>query len=285
MKIVPEAFYQSPKIQKIFVDGQNCIIYKSTKTADRDNHRLLSTHALTIVVRGGLLVHNDDDLPTQIKKGEMVLLPKGLYAITDLIPDNEVFEAFVLFFDESIIEKLQINSIEESTKEIEPQPKVFHQNKQLIDYLTAFRKLYDVISAPPEMCELKLIETLNYILELDEGEVFRRALAELSIKPKKNLSRFMELHFDKPLDVEQYARLAGVSVATFRRKFHQEFNTSPKKWLIQKRLSKAQEILKQNEVPVNQVALAAGYTDIPHFIKSFEQHFSISPKKFAQSFA
>jgi len=285
VKIVPEAFYQSPKIQKIFVDGQNCIIYKSTKTADRDNHRLLSTHALTIVVRGGLLVHNDDDLPTQIKKGEMVLLPKGLYAITDLIPDNEVFEAFVLFFDESIIEKLQINSIEESTKEIEPQPKVFHQNKQLIDYLTAFRKLYDVISAPPEMCELKLIETLNYILELDEGEVFRRALAELSIKPKKNLSRFMELHFDKPLDVEQYARLAGVSVATFRRKFHQEFNTSPKKWLIQKRLSKAQEILKQNEVPVNQVALAAGYTDIPHFIKSFEQHFSISPKKFAQSFA
>ena len=285
MKIVPEAFYQTSNVQKIFVDGQCCVVHKLTATPDLDNHRLLSAHALTIVVRGGLLIHDDDNLPTQVKKGQMVLLPKGLYAITDMIPEGESFEAYVLFFDETVIEKLRLDGSENRAFTSNPKPQVFHQNKYLIDYLRAFRKLYDVITAPKEVCKLRLVETLEYILKLEEGCTFKDALQQLAIKPQKELTRFMELHFDKPLDVEQYAGLAGMSVATFRRKFHQQFNTSPKKWLIQKRLSKAQEILKQNRMPVNQVALASGYSDIPHFIKSFEHHFKISPKKFSQSFA
>ena len=285
MKIVPQAFYSAPKIQKIFVDGDCCVIYKYTKTADTDNHRLLSAHALTIVMKGGLLVHNDEGLPAQVDRGQMVLLPKGLYAITDLIPDGEAFEAYVLFFDSALLDQLKLDTTQPLTDGESPSPKVFKPNKRLIDYLGTFKRLYQDIKAPKEMCRFKLLETLNYILQLDKGGIFKQALAELKIKPKKGLSEFMELHFDKPLDVEQYANLAGMSVATFRRKFHLEFQTSPKKWLINKRLTKAREILKRNELPVYQVAQAAGYSDIPHFIKSFEHHFNISPKKFAQTFA
>lgn len=285
MKIVPQAFYQASKIQKIFVDGHCCIIYKHTKTADLDNHRLLAAHALTIVIKGGLLVHDDEGLPIQVNRGQMVLLPKGLYAITDLIPDGEAFEAYVLFFDDSVIKQLSLTQPVSPQAYANPKPTKFRQNKNLTDYLSAFSKLYEAVQAPPELCKLKLIETLHYILQLEEGKAFEQALIQLSVKPKKELSHFMELHFDKPLDVEQYATLAGMSVATFRRKFHLHFHTSPKKWLIQRRLQKAQQILKENELPVNQVALASGYSDIPHFIKSFERHFNISPKKFAQSFA
>ena len=229
-----------------------------------------------------MMIHNDEGVPFSVKKDQMVFLPKGLYAITDIIPDGESFEAYVLFFDESIIKNLKIDS---SAHDTLPTPLVFRQNVQLVQYLKTFRQLYTEMNLPQEMCKFKITETLNYILQLEDGQRFKKALAQTTSKPKKELTSFMELHYDKPLSVEQFAELSGMSVATFRRKFHLQFQTSPKKWLIQKRLQKAQEILKRNELPVNQVALASGYSDIPHFIKSFEQHFHISPKKFAQTFA
>ena len=105
MKIVPQAFYQARHIKKIMVDGQCGIIHKLTEKADLDNQRLLSAHALTLVLNGGLMIHTDDGLPLKVETGHMVLLPKGLYAITDLIPQEATFEAVVFIFDDELIEQ------------------------------------------------------------------------------------------------------------------------------------------------------------------------------------
>lgn len=116
MKIVPQAFYMASAIKKIMVDGDCCIIHKKTEVADLDNQRLLAAHALTVVLNGGLVVHSDDGLPVQVNSGEMILLPKGLYAITDIIPDRQAFEALVFFFDDDITDSfLAQRSIHEGT--------------------------------------------------------------------------------------------------------------------------------------------------------------------------
>jgi len=264
------------------VDGDCCIIHKKTAVADLDNQRLLSAHALTVVLNGGLVVHSDDGLPVQVGPGEMILLPKGLYAITDLIPVHQAFEALVFFFDDDITDTfLAQREVYQEATCLEKSPTKFSLNKPFKDFLDQTLSLYSQIRVDPKMVRAKLLEILHLIAEFNPHGHFLEKIAELKANPKKDLSRFMQSHFDKPLAVETFASLSGRSVSSFRRDFHRQFNMAPKRWLIHKRLGKAQELLTKERLAVADVAMHCGFSDVPHFIKSFEKHFSITPKQYA----
>ena len=264
------------------VDGQCGIIHKLADKADLDNQRLLSAHALTLVLNGGLMVHTDDGLPIKVERGHMVLLPKGLYAITDLIPKEAAFEAVVFFFDDELIEQfLMSKGMTEGAVETGPRPSCFKVNRSFHQFVTQLVALYGQVEVDATMTQLKLREALYLIDSKDPSGQFLYRLQALRTKPKKELRQFMSAHFDKPLDVESFASLCGRSVASFRRDFHKEFQCSPKKWLIRQRLAKAKKLLEQGKAPITSIANQSGYTDIPHFIKSFHKEFALSPMQFA----
>ena len=282
MRIVPEAFFQNPRIQKLMRDGDCAVIHKYTDRQDLDNHRLLSAHALTLVNSGGLMVHNDEGLPTRVNEGQMVLLPKGLYAITDLIPEGEGFEAMVFFFDDELIATfLASQGMGNMEVFCEPKPALFKACDSFLVFTEQLQSLYGQVAASQPMVRIKLLEALHLIVQRDPENHFLDRIQELRARPKKELSFFMNAHYDKPLDVEDFARLSGRSVSTFRRDFHKQFGTAPKQWLITRRLEKARELLSSEGASVAAVAQASGYTDLPHFIKSFQKEFAISPKQFA----
>lgn len=266
------------------VDGQCCIIHKETRVQDLDNQRLLSAHVLTIVKRGGLVVHTDEGIPNKVLKGQMVLLPKGLYAITDLIPENDVFEAVAFFFDDDLIEQyLQNKKFDEIEVHSERKPSVFTTSASLNIFVDQLLSLYGGVKADPALVRVKLLEALYLIDSKDPQGQFTAKVHELMSRPQKQLKRFMQDHFDKPLDVEDYAALTGRSISTFRREFHRQFGAAPKQWLIQQRMEKARAMLEQGDMSVSLVAEQAGYLDLPHFIKSFQKHFALSPKQYALS--
>lgn len=284
MRIVPEAFFQNPRIHKLMRDGDCAVIHKLTNRPDLDNHRLLSAHALTLMTNGGLMVHNDEGLPTKVTAGQMVLLPKGLYAITDLIPENEAFEAVVYCFDDALIDAfLSARGKAEVKVFCEPKPALFKVNASFSTFTEQLLTLYSQVHADASVVRLKLLEALHLIVQKDPEGHFLERIEELRARPRKDLKYFMNAHYDKPLDVDDFARLSGRSISTFRRDFHSQFGEAPKRWLIDKRLEKARMLLAQGDGPVNAVAMKAGYTDLPHFIKSFQKAFNISPKQFALS--
>lgn len=266
------------------VDGTCCIIHKETRQQDLDNQRLLSAHALTVVRKGGLMVHTDEGIPTKVSSGQMVLLPKGLYAITDLIPENEVFEAVVFFFDDDLIEAyLGARGLDEVEVHSERRPTLFSASISLSTYIDQLLSLYGNVQADISLVRIKLLEALYLIDSKDPEGWFTEKLHELMAKPQKQLKCFMQDHFDKPLDVEDYAALTGRSISTFRREFHRQFGGAPKQWLIEQRMEKARAMLEQGNISVSLVAEQAGYLDLPHFIKSFQKHFALSPKQYALS--
>ncbi|GAB5524737.1 MAG: hypothetical protein Roseis2KO_26090 [Roseivirga sp.] len=284
MRVVPEAFYQATSVKKIMVDGRCCIIHKQTREQDLDNQRLLSAHALTVVRRGGLVVHTDEGIPVKVSNGQMVLLPKGLYAITDLIPENDVFEAVVFFFDDDLIEQyLQSKNLDQIEVHGERKPAAFTTNAPLNTFVDQLLSLYGSVEADSALVRMKLLEALYLIDSKDPQGQFTSKVHELRARPQKQLRRFMLDHFDKPLDVEDYAALTGRSISTFRREFHRQFGAAPKQWLIKERMEKARLMLEQGDVSVSLVAEQAGYLDLPHFIKSFQKHFALSPKQYALS--
>ena len=284
MKVVPEAFYQIVDIKKVMVDGRCAVIHKQTGQQDLDNQRLLSAHALTIVKKGGLMVHTDEGIPTKVVEGQMALMPKGLYAITDLIPDDDVFEAVVLFFDDGLVKEYldfkKLGAIEVASERL---PVKFRVNSSFTIFIDQLLLLYGEVEAPQSLVRLKLIEALHLIDSKDPEGMFTQKIHELTAKPQKQMIRFMRDHFDKPLDIEDYAALFGKSVSTFRRDFHKHFGTAPKHWLIHQRMQKARLLLEQEDLSINMVAQQSGYQDVPHFIKSFQKHFVLTPKQYALS--
>lgn len=278
MKVVPQVFYKSQAIEKIMVDGLCCIIRKSTANADLQNQRYLSAHAITLVLNGGLIIEEFDGTIRRIGKDQLVFLPKGLYMITDIIPDTKPFEAIVFFFDEEITTAF-LKDFVDSKDDISNHSMVFDYKATLRLFVDSTLSLYGG-KQQHQITRSKLYEFLHLLANSKNGTAFVTSLFSLGNREKKSIRSFMEDHFDKPLDIEDYAYLTGRSISTFQRDFKRRYQISPKKWLIAKRLDKAAEILQNNTYTVTRTMQEVGYENPSHFIKAFHKRFGISPKQY-----
>ncbi|NHF60705.1 helix-turn-helix transcriptional regulator [Flavobacteriaceae bacterium TP-CH-4] len=278
MKVVPQAFYQHPHIEKVMVDGLSCILLKSVRHTDVQNQRYLSAHALTLVLNGSLRIESFEGNLQIVRKNQLIFLPKGLYMISDIIPKDQAFEAVVFFFDEEVTDTfLEKNPPFKNGKEIETI--VIDYNEELRLFTDTLLTLYRG-RKQHQFTKAKLVELLHFVASSSKGKDFRAQLQSLKIRGRKKIRAFMEEHFDKPLDIEDYAYLTGRSISTFQRDFKRRFQISPKKWLIDKRLKKAAKLLREPSVSVNEITLEAGYGNTSHFIKAFRKKFGTSPKQY-----
>ena len=278
MKVVPQAFYKHPDIEKIMKQGLCCVIHKRVVIADRENQRYLAAHALTLVLEGSLQIESFEGDLQLVPKDHFVFLPKGLYMITDLIPKDGSFEALVFFFDESLA-SLFIRDLGMEEGETDSPMLTIECNQELKYFTQALLKLYKG-KGRNEVTRPKLLELLHLLKSTEQGTAFVQKLKEAHKKDKKGIVAFMEEHFDKPLDIADYAYLTGRSISSFHRDFKTRYGISPKKWLIRHRLEKAASLLQNTEEPVKKIMREAGYENTSHFIKTFHAHFGISPKQF-----
>ena len=84
-------------------------------------------------------------------------------------------------------------------------------------------------------------------------------------------------HFNVKL--ERFAYLSGRSLAGFKRDFEKIFNSSPSRWLQQKRLQEAHYLVKEKGKSASDVYLDLGFEDLSHFSFSFKKTYGVSPSK------
>jgi transcriptional regulator GlxA family with amidase domain len=95
-----------------------------------------------------------------------------------------------------------------------------------------------------KLLNLKLLELL-YLLDIN-SESNQLSISLTSIctgRTKRNIKRLVEEHAISNLNINDFAVLSRRSVVTFNREFKKIYDTSPKQWLIEKRLSHAHELL------------------------------------------
>lgn len=281
MLIVPQAFISSANIKNVLVEGTNGVFLKEVRTVNPDEERYLSAHALTLVLRGQLNVSPADGRRQLVKENQMIFLPKGLYMISDVIPEKTSFKAIVFFFTEDVIDDfLKDNKHDASIDTDFNRTNVFHYTSELSTYVDGLISLYGQHHNNHQMTRFKLLELLNLISRSAEGQKLISVIQSFKNKSKGNVKSFMEKNFDRGLNIEDYAYLTGRSLSTFHRDFKRQFGVAPKKWLISKRMEKAKSLLKSDDISVTQLALESGYENVSHFIKAFRREFGISPKQF-----
>lgn len=294
MKVVPHIFFDAPSITTLFMDGNAAIFYKQVSVPNENNERYVAAHALTLVLSGQLKVEDGEGNMVLVNAGEMVFLPKGIYFVSDFLPDQGTFSALVAFFPDLMLENWANKAIEiphpvtpnTSLKgdAESPLPLKLPVPDQLKRFTDSILNIY--LPAHPENFSLtgaKLTELLHLVAQSEAYRPLKAKVLDLNNRKKRNLVSFMESNFSKPLGVSDFAYLSGRSLSTFQREFKRHFGLSPKKWLIEKRLGKAADLLSRLSSTVGEVALEVGYEDVSHFSKAFRRQYGLSPKQFAMA--
>jgi AraC family transcriptional regulator, exoenzyme S synthesis regulatory protein ExsA len=281
LKILPQLFYETPEYKKILVDGLSCIVYKKVDEPVLQKEGYVSAHAITLVLKGTLKIENENGPLITVGENKMVFLPKGLYSISDILPQNGSFEAVVFFFDEEVIAQF-LDSLKFKCKKDKC---ITHFLFDYTDDIRLFTESLMNLYGKNErmhrkLTSVKLMELLYLVAVSNPDQCFPTALNSLRNKERKSIRAFMESNFSKPLSIEDYAYLTGRSLSSFRRDFKTQMGISPKQWLIDKRLEKAHNLLAKNNTTVFDVVLETGYENLSHFIKAFHKRYGVSPKQF-----
>ena len=79
---------------------------------------------------------------------------------------------------------------------------------------------------------------------------------------------------------EEFALYTGRSLASFKRDFAEISELSPQKWIIEKRLNKAHELISQGK-SVTDAYIETGFKNRSHFSTAFKNRFGYPPNKIA----
>ncbi|QIY89522.1 AraC family transcriptional regulator [Chryseobacterium gallinarum] len=117
------------------------------------------------------------------------------------------------------------------------------------------------------------------LLLIQHNPAFKNVLFDFNEPGKIDLEAFMNSHYRYNVPMERFAFLTGRSLSGFKRDFEKQFNTSPGRWLLRKRLDTARFLIEQQKEKPSDVYLDLGFEDLSHFSFAYKKEFGYAPNK------
>jgi AraC family transcriptional regulator, exoenzyme S synthesis regulatory protein ExsA len=215
----------------------------------------------------------------EIQKNSCVFVRKGGFILEQVLDTGF---CVVLFFipDEFICETLKSRSkpLEQYGKTYEPLM-LLHTTETLAGFFYSMSSYFAESTEPDQsLLQLKFRELILTIADNPRNEELRSYFCALLHEPRsKSLQRVMEDNFCFNLQMEQYARLSNRSLSAFKRDFQKQYNTSPGKWLLERRLHHAMHLLTNLNKSISEAAFESGFENTSHFSRAFKKQFGITP--------
>lgn len=83
--------------------------------------------------------------------------------------------------------------------------------------------------------------------------------------------------------IEEYAQMCGLSCGGFRRLFKDYTGKSPRKHMIDKKLSAAKILLEESEISINEISDILNYESTSYFCRLFKNRIGKTPSEFRES--
>lgn len=95
----------------------------------------------------------------------------------------------------------------------------------------------------------------------------------------------IDRHYDRPLDLDALARVAGVSKSHFVRSFEAAYGETPIRYLTRRRIERAQDLLRAANLTVTEVCMLVGFASLGSFSSRFTQLVGESPTAYRNRWA
>jgi len=120
---------------------------------------------------------------------------------------------------------------------------------------------------------LSLTEHNN--LNLSSLRVFSRGEERL-----KQMIKWIDLSYGQPVTLHSMANAVSISPRECERIFKQLLHISPMKYLLQKRITAASELLACSDLPITEVGLSCGFSSHSYFSKQFRAMTGYTPRDY-----
>lgn len=165
----------------------------------------------------------------------------------------------------------------------------FNLKKIEVDRLLEnYRQSIDILLDNPELADESIVKTKlkEFILLVSKSQEAPSQLDFLAALFKPNDVAFKSViqhNLYANLSLEELATLAHLSVSSFKRKFKETFEESPKKYLTRKKVEKAAELLKSEDLRISDIAYDVGFDSLATFNRNFTSVYGKSPSEYRLS--
>ncbi len=215
----------------------------------------------------------------EIGEGSCVLVRKGACILEQFF---DIGFCVVLFFipDEFICDTLKSRSAPIAKTNEKYNPVIILNATETLQSFFVSMYAYFASTTEPDkaLLELKFRELILNIADNPKNVEALSYFCSLMSEPQSvSLERVMNDNCCFNLKLEQYALLSNRSLSAFKRAFKKHFNSTPGKWLLEKRLQQAMFLLTGRDKTVSEAAFESGFENPSHFSRSFKERFGISP--------
>ena len=262
------------------LDGGS-IIDQCIVTAGESGTFFLEQHLLYVVLGGSVRLTCGRQSWT-VGKNQMILLRKAHIVSYEKkgSPETGLFESQLFAINDELLKDFlttQQVSVPPMTEEFSAQ--VSPMSERLVAYCWSLAPYFnDPSQVNLGLLRLKVMELLYNVMDCSKN-IFRQML-QLRQPVRVDIHQVVEDNYTSPISLEELAYLSGRSLSSFKRDFQSIYGETPAKWIREKRLSKARQMLEASQMSVADVAYSLGFENPTHFSRIFKQRYGSSPISF-----
>ena len=248
---------------------------------------MLKDHFLLFAVEGINELRIRDQF-FSLTKGDMLLIKKASYVeiVKKGDPQNDfLYESVSFTLKKDIIVdfiKLIEMDAHAGRPATEDEAIVHAYGARLQTFLASLKPYFDDNeNIKTGLFKLKILELLYDLAQLNPQ--FLQELIDLNRFETRDLMKTMQEHYFQSYTIQELASISGRSLSSFRREFKSLFHATPAKWIQDKRLLKAKELLFSTQLTIADICYEIGYENVSHFSRLFKSHFGYNPSEVRKS--
>ena len=197
---------------------------------------------------------------------------------------KEGIESVGIFLYPSLIEELFEFDVTSSNYTTDYNVKKVEVDRLLENYQQSISILLDNPDLADEgIIKTKLKEFVLLVAKSQEAPSQLDFLAALFKPVEVEFKSIIHHNLYANLSLEELAALCHLSASSFKRKFREVFDDSPKKYISRKKVEKAAELLRSNNDRVSDIAYDVGFDSLATFSRNFTSTYGKSPSEYRLS--
>ena len=243
--------------------------------------QMIKDHTLIYLYSGELAIR-ERDTETIIQAGECVFLRRdNRVSMVKQPGGDEYFSGIFMLFSRNFLReffnKMAPKTIPSDSDRFVSSIVKLPGTPDITSLFQSMTPYFDSAIRPSDdLMRLKQQEGVYSLLNINPK--FYPTLFDFTEPWKIDILEFMGNNYMYDLSMEEIASFTGRSLATFKRDFKKISDLTPQKWIIQKRLEVAYDMIREEGMRPSDVYLKVGFKNLSHFSTAFKRQFGHSPR-------
>ncbi len=143
-------------------------------------------------------------------------------------------------------------------------------------------RLSDFYILKADACaSVRAVAQLHHDMVLDfTGKMFLLKKNDIVSKPIVLCVDYIYNHINERITIDDLSEYTALSLSYLSRLFKQNLGVSVSDYIREKKIEKAQNLLKYSEISLIEIANYLAFSSQSHFIQTFEKYVGLTPKKY-----